>query len=111
MIKIPKSICKECGKCCHGEPGDYVWARTYKDDSPQISERGKCQYLNRKNECKLGCRKPLECTIYPIRIFSDGIYVDKSCPGYQLAIKQWNLIHSTPMAEWRGKKESKYERI
>ena len=110
MIKIPESICKECGLCCHGTPGEYLFARTYKEDSPQISAKGKCQYLNNKNKCKLGFKKPIECQLYPIRIFLDGVYIDKQCPGYKIALKQWKLTHEISMKEWNNKK-AEYVRV
>ena len=103
MIKIPEELCKECGKCCHGTPGEYVFAN-HNGVSPQISAKGKCQYLNNKNKCKLGYKKPMECMLYPIRIFSDGVYIDKQCPGWRVALEQWKITHGISMKEWNNKK-------
>lgn len=111
MIKIPEELCKECGKCCHGTPGEYVFARTYENKFPQISKEGRCQFLNNKNKCKLGCKKPIECILYPIRIFADGVFVDKICPGWEIAVKQWKITHGYPMKDHKKIKEFKYERI
>lgn len=111
MIKIPYEICKECGKCCHGIPGEYVFARTHEDKSPQISDKGKCQFLNTKNKCKLGCKKPYECAIFPIRIFADGVYINTDCPGYKIALEQWNLTHNVSEKDWNKNKNVNYMKV
>ena len=111
MIKIPYEICKECGKCCTGNPGEYIFARTHKGKSPQISEKGKCQFLNDKNKCKLGCRKPYECSIFPIRIFLDGVFINVDCPAWELALEQWNLTHNISEKKWNKNKNVNYVKV
>ena len=110
MIKIPEELCKECGKCCHGIPGEYVFAN-HNGVSPQISSKGKCQFLNNKNKCKLGYRKPIECQLYPIRIFSDGVYVSIDCPGWEIALEQWNLTHNITERDWNKNKGVNYMKV
>ena len=110
MIKIPEELCKKCSKCCHGIPGKYVFAN-HNGVSPQISAKGKCQYLNNKNKCKLGCKKPYECAIFPIRIFADGVYINTDCPGYKIALKQWNLTHNVSEKDWNKDKNANYIRV
>lgn len=111
LIKIPKDICRDCGSCCHGKPGQFVFVRRYDDKSPEISAKGKCQHLNSNNACKLGYRKPLECQIYPLRIFADGVYVDKNCPAWEHAIQQWYILHDKTKDEWNGLNEADYKKV
>lgn len=110
MIKIPEELCKECSKCCHGKPGEYVFAN-HNGVSPQISAKGKCQFLNNKNKCKLGHKKPYECAIFPIRIFADGVYINTDCPAYEIALSQWNLTHNVSESDWNKNKNVNYIKV
>ena len=110
MIKIPIELCKECGKCCAGIPGEYVFAN-HNGVSPKISAKGKCQFLNNKNKCKLGCKKPYECAIFPIRIFANGVYVSIDCPGWKIALEQWNLTHNITERDWNKNKDVNYMKV
>jgi len=89
IIKIDKNICKGCQRCCHGIPGNKVAAILNDGTRPTQNKHHRCEYLNRRNQCDLKSNKPFECSIYPIIVLEDGIYIDQGCPEWKTAVEQW----------------------
>lgn len=83
-VKISK--CKSCLKCCHGKPGQKISAKFNSGAQPKITKNGICEQLGRSGVCKLGSYRPVECSLYPVIIKFDGLYIDRNCPGHQEAI-------------------------
>ena len=85
-IKVDLELCKKCQRCCRGTPGNMMAVRTDRGII-KINSRGKCEHLSIHDVCSIV--RPLDCALYPIVILEDGIYIDKSGPGWQHALNQF----------------------
>ena len=88
-MRIRLIDCGKCEICCHGTPGHGIAARLANGNIPKIIKSGRCEYLGRNNSCNKGQNRPIECAWYPLKFFQDGIYIDKSCPGWESALEQF----------------------
>lgn len=109
-IKINPELCATCKKCCTGEPFDYLASRrAIKNELLQLNEKGKCPHLTRNNKCT-EFLKPFDCEMYPILILSDGIYIDKRCPGWTDALQQF-MQYASRLKKDNMTKNEKFEAI
>jgi len=108
IITIDPKLCEGCQRCCHGTHGNRIPAKPSHGKIPRYNKQHNCDQLNKRQHCNRGIGRPVECAIYPIVIFDDGIYVDMSCPGWQSAVDQWTKRFGAQVDDYQDGRQHEF---